>query len=231
MSFLAPLVGAIAAAVVIPSLVALYFLKLRRRRMEVPSTLLWKKAIQDMQVNSPFQRLRNSLLLLLQLLILAALLFALARPTLFMQAEPGSRAVIVIDRSGSMSATDAPGGGTRLDEAKRLAEEVVDALSADGAGQAMVVSFAEAARVERESIDEHVRPFQVEVLIDRRGRMRRPVLEDSHHPLVVYHYLEQLYRRGVEPATVDGEPVDLVYLIGRRVIDERWSTSDRTFEG
>ncbi|MEM0914244.1 MAG: VWA domain-containing protein, partial [Planctomycetota bacterium] len=119
-----------------------------RRRMEVPSTLLWKKAIQDMQVNSPFQRLRNSLLLLLQLLILAALLFAVARPTLFMDAEPGSRAVIVIDRSASMSATDAA-AGTRLDEAKRLAEEVVDAMSADGAGQAMVVSFGESARVEQ----------------------------------------------------------------------------------
>ncbi|MEM9789733.1 MAG: VWA domain-containing protein, partial [Planctomycetota bacterium] len=117
--------------------------------IEVPSTLLWKKAIQDMQVNSPFQRLRKSLLLLLQLLILAALLFALARPTLFWDATPGARAVIVIDRSGSMSATDGPGGGARLDEAKRLAEGVVDALSADGAGQAMVVSFAEAARVEQ----------------------------------------------------------------------------------
>jgi len=146
MDFLAPWVAGAAAAVVLPSLVALYFLKLRRRRVEVPSTLLWKKAIQDMQVNSPFQRLRKSLLLLLQLLILAALLFALARPTLFMDAEPGARAVIVIDHSGSMRAEDA-GSGSRLDEAKRLAEEIVDALGADGTGQAMVVSFAEAARV------------------------------------------------------------------------------------
>ncbi|MEO0586373.1 MAG: VWA domain-containing protein, partial [Planctomycetota bacterium] len=147
MSFLTPLIGAIAAAVVIPSLVALYFLKLRRKRVEVPSTLLWKKTIQDMQVNSPFQKLRRSLLLLLQLLILAALLFAVARPTMFREAEPGQRSVILIDHSGSMSATDGPGGGTRLDEAKALADQVVDALGADGAGQAMVVSFAEAARV------------------------------------------------------------------------------------
>ncbi len=56
MGFLSPWVIAIAAGVTVPPLVALYFLKLKRDVRVVPSTLLWKKAIEDLRVNSPFQR-------------------------------------------------------------------------------------------------------------------------------------------------------------------------------
>ncbi len=153
MGFLSPITALIAAGIAIPLLVSLYFLKLRRRQVMISSTLLWKKAIQDMQVNSPFQRLRKSLLLLLQLLILGALLFAMARPTLETVASPGQRVVIVIDHSASMNATDI--SPTRLDEAKEAAIELIDNLNAVGesdgsseaAGGAMVVSFAQGARV------------------------------------------------------------------------------------
>ncbi len=162
MNFISPGMALLAAGITIPLLVSLYFLKLRRRLVTISSTLLWKKAIQDMQVNSPFQRMRRSLLLLLQLLILGALLFAMARPTLETIASPGQRVVIVIDHSGSMNASDV--SPTRLDEAKQAALELIDSLDAgDGAdnagntsgdtsgagagGGAMVVSFAQNAQV------------------------------------------------------------------------------------
>src|SRR5687768_12616524 len=93
--------AAIAAGIAIPSLLLLYFLKLRRREMTVPSTILWKKAVQDLQVNSPFQKLRRNLLLLLQMLLLAALLLALSNPITFYRPGAGEQSVILIDRSAS----------------------------------------------------------------------------------------------------------------------------------
>src|SRR3954466_3329949 len=105
-SFLNPWMAAAAAGIAVPALLVLYFLKLRRRELPVSSTLLWRKAVQDLQVNSPFQKLRKNLLLLLQLLCLLALCLALARPVANFKQGAGKLTVILIDRSGSMAAKD-----------------------------------------------------------------------------------------------------------------------------
>jgi hypothetical protein len=161
MTFAAASLGIVAAAIAVPTLLILYFLKLRRRDMDVSSTLLWKKAIQDMQANAPFQRLRRNILLLLQLLMLAAAILALAQPERKTDATVGQRHVILIDRSASMQAVDGGGGGrdgkrSRLDEAKKEAIELVNSLREPGlldlgdesAGdQAMVVAFGAQADV------------------------------------------------------------------------------------
>lgn len=148
MTFAAWPIAAGVAAVAVPLLLILYFLKLRRREVEVSTTLLWRQAVRDLQANAPFQKLRRNLLLFLQLLALAAGLLALAQPEWRTGAAPGGKVVILIDRSASMATTDggatggaggqpagepgtttASGGGeTRLARAKREAKDLVRSL-------------------------------------------------------------------------------------------------------
>ena len=152
MTWLTPGLALAAAAVVLPLLIVLYFLKLRRTQMPVSSTLLWKRAVRDLQVNAPFQKLRKNLLLLLQLLVLLAVLLALGGPLLNVDTAPGKRYVILIDRSASMNARE--GDRTRLELAKQQANEFIDTLRSkvdlslqDSSDQAMVIAFDRRSKV------------------------------------------------------------------------------------
>ncbi len=158
MSYLTPLLAIVAAGIALPTLVILYFLKLRRRDVEISTTLLWKKSIQDMQANAPFQRLRRNILLLLQLLALGGVLFAVAQPILKRQSVTGTKHAILIDRSASMNATDEPDGKggsiARLEAAKKQALALVDSMrdpgvfeGKDEADEAMLITFAAEAEV------------------------------------------------------------------------------------
>jgi len=157
MQWLTPTTAIIAGAISVPLLVLLYFLKLKRQDEFVSSTFLWKQAVQDLQVNAPFQKLRRNLLLLLQLLAMLCVLCALAGPILSLTAGPGKRYVLLIDHSASMNATDSHDNNsktTRLDEAKRQAKVLVNSMQShvafslhDNADQAMIISFADRAKV------------------------------------------------------------------------------------
>src|SRR5687767_15883322 len=93
-------------AAVPPLIVTLYFLKLKRMPMQVPSTYLWSRTIEDLHVNSIWQRLRQSLLLFLQLLLILLAIFACLRPGFRSYKNKDSRIIFLIDTSASMSATD-----------------------------------------------------------------------------------------------------------------------------
>lgn len=126
-----------------PAVLSLYFLKLKRRELAVPSTLLWRKTLEDVHVNSIWQRLRKNLLLYLQLLFLAFLILACLRPGWSGQNRMGERRIYVIDNSASMQATDvAP---SRLDLAKKKVQELLSDTSADDVG--MVIAFSDRADV------------------------------------------------------------------------------------
>ncbi|MGV6813421.1 MAG: vWA domain-containing protein, partial [Phycisphaerales bacterium] len=151
MTWATPTLAALVAAMAIPALIILYFLKLRRIPREVSSTLLWKKAIQDLQANAPFQRLRKNLLLFLQLIILGLIILALAQPRSASTTSMGRKYVLMIDRSASMAAVDGEedlGSESRLEAAKKQAIELVETMRSPGmfdAGQksdeAMIIAF------------------------------------------------------------------------------------------
>ena len=129
-----------------PAILALYFLKLKRQPLAVPSTYLWSKTIEDLHVNSLWQRLRQSLLLLLQLLLIFLLAVTLLRPGWKGTELIGHRFVLLIDASASMRAVDVK--PTRLDEAKQQAIKIIDQMRPGDA--AMVISFSSSAKVEQQ---------------------------------------------------------------------------------
>jgi hypothetical protein len=128
-----------------PLIVSLYFLKLKRAPISVPSTYLWRKTIEDSHVNCLWQRLRRSLLLLLQLLFVAAIIFACLRPGWSSSQNIGQRSILLIDNSASMTAIDVT--PSRLDVAKAKAKEIVRAMT--GNDVAMVIAFSDRADVQQ----------------------------------------------------------------------------------
>ena len=107
-------------------LTLLYVLKARRVRQRVASTWLWVEVQRELAARSPFKRLVPQLPLFLQLLALTAFALAAARPATSGKATSGEHVAILIDTSASMAAVD--GGKVRLDEAKRVAHDIVSAL-------------------------------------------------------------------------------------------------------
>lgn len=131
MSFLAPAaLGVFALSI---PLVVLYMLRSRRQIQEVPSTMLWEGEEQFVSSSLPWQRLKITAALLLQLLALAAFALLLARPFFRETTLLGPHTVMVIDTSGSMATSG------RFDAAMSEART----LAAD-ASEAQLVSVVEA---------------------------------------------------------------------------------------
>lgn len=110
----------------------LYLLELRRRSFPVPFAELWARVLRDREATKLFSKLKRLLSLLLQLILLALLLFALGDPRPTVSLGEGRHLVVLVDASASMQAIDVATGDepnrTRLDVAKGEVERLAKGL-------------------------------------------------------------------------------------------------------
>ncbi len=108
--------------------VVFYILKLKRRPVPVPFSRLWEKILRDKQATSLFSQLKRLLSLLLQLLIVALMIFAMGDPRTTINLREGRNIVVLVDASASMQATDE--SPTRLERGRAALKDVVRGLGA-----------------------------------------------------------------------------------------------------
>ena len=126
MSLLLP--AGLAALLLATPIVILHMLTPRRPATSVSSLLHWDGLKHAITAAEPWQKLRWSLLLILQLLAVGLFAFALARPAIIEEAELAEHTVFIVDASGSMAAIDgAPDRlGTAVEEVEALRQELPD---------------------------------------------------------------------------------------------------------
>jgi hypothetical protein len=153
MNLLTPV--ALALGVTLPIVVIFYLLKVRRRDEEVSSTFLWNDLIRDLAAHEPLQRLRWNLLLLLQLIGLALITFAVARPFTQQVGEKPVQAIFLLDGSASMQAKDVQ--PTRFAKAVDAARGTLNGLPENSLATAILVAahpqVLVAATSDRQQVD------------------------------------------------------------------------------
>src|SRR5437763_6208632 len=135
-SFASP-AGLLLGLLAIPIL-ALHMLRPRRPPLEVSSTFLWQDVSRPATAARPWQKLRPSTLLILQLLVVALLALAAARPVRVSSTPLARHTVFILDASGSMAATD--GSPDRMASARATARRLRAKLPAGGVASLVVAS-------------------------------------------------------------------------------------------
>ena len=107
----------------IPLIIVFYLLKQKKEEFTVSSTFLWHKALADTIAQTPWQKLRRSLLLLLQIVLMLLLVLSLARPFFWRDQAGGGHFILLVDTSLSMAVQEHD--GTRLDLAKAEATKLI----------------------------------------------------------------------------------------------------------
>jgi Ca-activated chloride channel homolog len=200
-SLLAP-VG-LAALALLPVILAIHLWRVRHRRYEVSSTLLWSRVLSETPLRRPRHLPTHYVLLALQLAALAGGAVALARPS-WVAAGAHRYELVAVDTSLAMSATDVRVGArtqSRLAAARDAVRRLIAAL---GPGDTMT-------------------------LVDAGTTPR--VLATSGDHAVLAHALDSL-SQGYGPSSLASDGPLLAGLMGqgRRKADDGRRTSSRREE-
>ena len=113
--------------IAVPAVIILHMLKRKQKDVHIPSTFLWERAADTSVQSKPWQKLKKSIPLILQIVAVTSLGLAASRPYISAFGKAYNY-VVVIDASASMSAEDM--GQTRLEYAKERAEKLIKSASA-----------------------------------------------------------------------------------------------------
>jgi Ca-activated chloride channel homolog len=113
--------GALRFLLLIPVIVLLYMVRSRYRRHRISSIMLWRSVRRDMEARQRLRLPPLSLLMFLQILVIAVAAIALTRPAL--PATDRAHLVVLVDLSASMLSTDVE--PSRFDVARHWAREAI----------------------------------------------------------------------------------------------------------
>lgn len=130
--------------ILVPGIILLYILKQKSEDKDISSLYLWRETYKNIEVSKPWEKLKNNLLMYLQIAVVLGLILALAGPYIASREGAADHVVLVFDNSGSMNALYAK-GKSRLDTAKEQAVDYVEQLSTNT--DVTVVSSNQTAKV------------------------------------------------------------------------------------
>lgn len=113
--------------VLIPGIILLYILKQKSEDKDISSLSLWRETYKNIEVSKPWEKLKNHLLMYLQIAVVLGLILGLAGPYIMGKGEVWDSVVLVFDSSGSMNAMYNK-ETSRFEYAKKQALQYVEQL-------------------------------------------------------------------------------------------------------
>lgn len=104
----------------VPIIILMYILKQKAKDQDVPSLFLWSEMVKNDRANTPWEKLKKDILMILQIITLLVLIFALMSPFVFSKFAARGKVCVIIDTSASMS-FNYDENQTRIEKAKEEA--------------------------------------------------------------------------------------------------------------
>lgn len=109
----------------IPPVIMLYILKRKYKEEVISSSLLWKEVYKNTRANTPWEKFKKNIMLLLQIIIILSVILALMSPFISIGGKSYKNVIMVIDNTASMN-TIYDDSNSRLDQGKTLAKEYLN---------------------------------------------------------------------------------------------------------
>lgn len=140
-----------ALLILVPIIILMYLLKQKAVDTPFSSLFLWKEMYKNREADTPWEKLKKNLLMIIQIITVIVLIFALASPYISIGGKANGSVVIIIDNSGGMN-TMFDNNRTRLEAAKDNAVEYVENLPAN-TGITIIASAREATLLVADTLD------------------------------------------------------------------------------